>query len=603
MTGTTPLRFALSHLEGERRRIALASFWRAVYELAPLQMPILTGMIVDGLTGGSAKVYGVTLPLSDPGAVLGWAAMALAGLAVVHGYSAYARMVDAAKVGRSFVSRLRKAVFDQLNRLSLGVHQHYGAGELLDRAVNDTAHSRPLVEQFFIQGWAKLVRTGYPVVMLLILDARLALIALSVLPAQWGVSWLLHRRMHAAVRRTRESRSELTVTVKEGLDGVETLKTLRAGADWIGGMRRKAEVVEADELRSGRLSALLSGAVWLTTSLGIALTWWQGGLRVISGEMSVGTLVVFTGMVLFAYRPIRQLTSLASVYRRGLVSLERVQELLALPAAERVAEGEEPVEITHGRVEFREISFSHGPRRTLDRISMIFPARQLTAIVGRNGAGKTAVLRLLARLYEPEEGTILIDGQPLAGTSPASLREQMAVVPQHPVVFSGTVRENLTLANPDASHREMVDACSAASALDFIERLAHGFETLLGRRGQSLSGGEVHRLAIARALLTHPKILLLDEPTSALDTESASSLIETLLRLRSEGMTVIVVGHQLGTVRRADHIVVMDAGRVVASGCHESLLLRSRHYSGLFGAPVPDALPTGGNGRGSGVYV
>ncbi|MBA3553571.1 MAG: ABC transporter ATP-binding protein, partial [Gemmatimonadales bacterium] len=579
MSGSGPLRFALSHTGGERRRIAGAAFWRAVYELTPLQVPILTGMIVDGLTRGRATLYGVALPPSDPAAILRWAGLALAALAVLHGLSAYASAVTAARVGRGFVSRLRTVVFERLNRLSLDAHLHFGAGELLDRAVNDTAHTRPLVERFFIQSGAKVVRTGYPIAMLVFLDVRLALIALSVLPAQWGVSWLLHRRMHAAVRRTRESRSELTTTVKESLDGVETLKTLRASVDWTGGMRRKAQAVEADELRSGRLSALLRGSVWLTTSLGIALTWWQGGLRVLSGEMTVGTLVVFTGMVLFAYRPIRQLTNLASAYRRGLVSLERVQELLALPEAEAAAGEEQPLRLTEGRVEFREVSFSHGARRVLDRVSLIAPARQLTAIVGRSGAGKSAVLRLLAQLYEPEEGTILIDGQALARTTSASLREQLAVVPQHPVLFSGTVRENLTLANPRATQRELVNACASSAALDFIGRLAHGFETRLGRRGQSLSGGEAHRLAIARALLTHPKILLLDEPTSALDPESALALVETLLRLRSGGMTVIVVGHQLGTVRLADRIVVIDGGRVVASGCHESLILQSRVYS------------------------
>jgi len=603
MSASGPLRFALSHLGTGRHQIAYAAFWRVVYELAPLQVPILTGMIVDGLTRGRATLYGITLPSSEPAAILRWAGLALAGLAIVHGFSAYASAVTAARVGRGFVSRLRMVVFDRLNRLSLDAHLHYGAGELLDRVVNDTAHTRPLVERFFIQSWAKLVRTGYPIAMLVFLDLRLAFIALSVLPAQWGVSWLLHRRMHAAVRRTRESRSELTVTVKENLDGVETLKTLRTSANWTGGMRRKAEAVEADELRSGRLSALLRGSVWLTTSLGIALTWWQGGLRVLSGELTVGTLVVFTGMVLFAYRPIRQLTNLASAYRRGLVSLERVQELLTLPKADVVARGEEPLQLTNGQVEFRQVSFSHGARRVLDRINLVAPARQLTAIVGRSGAGKSAVLRLLARLYEPEEGMILIDGQALAGTAPASLRDQLAVVPQHPVLFSGTVHENLTLANPQATQPEIVDACASAAALDFIGRLPHGFETRLGRRGQSLSGGEAHRLAIARALLAHPKILLLDEPTSALDTESAVALVETLLRLRSGGMTVIVVGHQLGTVRHADRIIVMDAGRVVAWGRHESLILQSRLYRELFGSVAPAVPSQGENGRRPSLHV
>jgi ABC-type multidrug transport system fused ATPase/permease subunit len=238
----------------------------------------------------------------------------------------------------------------------------------------------------------------------------------------------------------------------------------------------------------------------------------------------------------------------------------------------------------------------------LNQVNLAIEPRQFVAVVGRAGAGKSSLLRLVPRLYDPNQGRVFIDGQGLDTVSLESLRAQVALVPQQPTLFTGTILENLRLGRPDASRRDVEAACAASGALEFIEHLADGFHTRVGRAGRSLSGGQVQRLAIARALLHRPRILLLDEPTSALDTESETLLVATLRRLGGE-MTVVVAAHRPRTVRFADTIVLLDGGRVVREGTHDELLRRCQPYADLFatellspvsptdGGSIPPRLP------------
>jgi len=241
--------------------------------------------------------------------------------------------------------------------------------------------------------------------------------------------------------------------------------------------------------------------------------------------------------------------------------------------------------VERGAVAFQNVSFAYQEEPVLEGVNFEAAPRQLTAFVGRSGSGKSSVLRLIARLYDPSEGRVRIDGQTLSGVTLRSLRRQVAVVPQHSTLFSMSVLENLRLGAPEASRAEVEVACEAAHALGFIEALPNGFETKVGRRGVSVSGGEAQRLAIARAILIRPRVLLLDEPTSALDAESESAIVKAMLRLREE-MTVIVVGHRLGTIRHADHVILIDEGRVVEEGTHETLSTRSSLYHELFHGDV-----------------
>lgn len=584
MKERSPLRMALYHLRHCKARLAWALLWRSCFVLAPMQIPLLTGIIVDALTGKATIFYGWRLPPTAAGS-LAVAVLGLLVVAVLYGLSAYLSQQAGAHLSRHFVARLRTAVFEKLTQLSLDIHQRYGVGELLDRAISDTGGLRLFVERLFVQTLTNLLRVTYPIVLLVSIDLWLALIALAVLPGQWLITRRLQQQLHAATRQRRATRSDLVNLVKEHLDGIETIKTLQAERAAVAQMNQGAEQLEEDEIKTSRLSATVSGVVWLFTSVGLALTWWLGGQQVLAGEMTLGALVAFTGFVALAYQPMRQFTNTLKTYRQGAVGLERIQDLLDLPSSIQVAATATPLQVTHGTVEFQQVAFAYGEQPILDHLTVTLPGHLLTAVVGRSGSGKSSVLRLIARLYDPTAGQVLIDGQPLTAVTLASLQTQVAVVPQRPLLFSGTVLDNLHLAQPTATVAAIEEACRQAGALDFIQRLPQGFATLLGKGGASLSGGELQRLAIARALLRSPQILLLDEPTSALDAEAEAALVATLLHLRRT-MTVILVSHRVETVRQADWIVVMDAGQVVAQGDHRTLLKRSDLYGDLFGPTV-----------------
>jgi ABC-type multidrug transport system fused ATPase/permease subunit len=306
-------------------------------------------------------------------------------------------------------------------------------------------------------------------------------------------------------------------------------------------------------------------------------------MRVLEGEMTVGALVAFTGFAELAYRPFRRFTDIVRTYRAGMASLERVQELLDVPSSVRIQADARPILVSAGRIALRDVSFAHADQDALRGVNLEIAAGELTAIVGPSGAGKSSLLRLIARLCDPDSGAVLIDGQPLHKATLESVRLRLAFVPQRPVIFSGTLLDNVCLGRPEASLDEVRAACAAASALEFIERLEKRFDTRLGQHGASLSAGEIQRIAIARALLTRPKILLMDEPTAALDSESEAAVVNALRALHGE-MTVVVVGHRAEAVRNADRVVLLDGGCVVAEGTHEELLIQSPLYQKLFGA-------------------
>lgn len=585
MNATSPFRLALSLLSRQKGWFAAALVGRGIWELIPMQVPILAGAMVDGLTGKGISIYGVTWPEATPADVVQCVTLVLLGLAFAYGVSAWASTLAGAKLARKVVTELRKTLLEKITLLSIDHHQFYGSGALLDRALRDTGRMWSFTQRVFIRTLTNAVRAVYPIVMLVVIDPGLALLALSFAPLQWLGSWRLQRQLQTATHISMDSHADLTTMVKEHFDGIETIKTLNADHRAIAHLHGLMDRVEAHELSASTLSAYMRGAVWGVTSLGSALTWWQGGLRVIAGDMSLGTLVIFTGFVEFAYRPFRRFTDIAKTYRKGLASLEQIHSMLQTPSSVRVKPHAKPIRMTAGQITFQNVTFTYGQQTVLAQVNLDIQPRQLTAITGRSGAGKSSLLRLIPRLYDPDQGQILVDGQPLHQVTLASLRSQIAVVPQQPVIFSGTILENLQLAQPEAFRQEIERACAAAGALGFIEALDQGFRTRVGRAGQGLSGGQAQRLAIARALLRRPQILLLDEPTSALDAESEMVVVETPRQLRDE-MTVVMVGHRLSTIRVADWIVLMEGGQVIAEGQHGALLARASRNEYVFTTDV-----------------
>jgi ABC-type multidrug transport system fused ATPase/permease subunit len=468
-------------------------------------------------------------------------------------------------ISRNLAFELQNVLIRKLEFLSLDIHTKYGAGDLLNRTLIDTNNVRPFVEATIIKSITNVVRISYPLLMLFVIDSALASVVSLMLPVQFLIIRNLQSRIGEASRQLRKDKARLTMLQKENLDGVETIQTSSAEIYAIQKISNQIQKVEEAQVTIQRYYGRMMGFAWGLTALGVALSWSLGGLKVLSGDITLGQLVIFSGFVLFAYTPVRKLTQTVKEHHRGLVAMRHIQEILETSSSIEESENSTDLKIIQGSIIFRNVSFSFKERQKnriiLDNISINIKPKSLTSIVGRSGSGKSSILKLISRLYDPLEGQVLIDGQDIRNVSIQSLRSQIAVVPQVPVIFTGTIMENIRLANPDASDIEIKQACVNADALKFIRKFKKGLDTVIGQRGVKLSEGEVQRIAIARALLKKAKILLLDEPSSAIDPESTASILNTLNRLKKD-ITIVLVNHNREAIDKTDNIITIDNKRV-----------------------------------------
>ena len=571
-------------LKGHKILLVSALFTRALWEIVPMQVPILAGAMVDGLNGSPVMIYGVDLSALNVQQVVNLAATSLGILAIAYGVSAYAYTVTGSRLGELFVADLRRKVAQKILQLPLSKQQQLGTGELLDRTVNDTGRLRTFIDQVVIRTSTNFLRIGYPMFMLLILDWYLALLALSVIPAQWIVSTRLQKRLFTLTQESLAARAKLTLDVSETLGGAETIQSINSEESRRRISEKDIQNVARLQRKTNQLTACIRATVWLATGLGIALVWWQGSQNVAAGGMTVGTLIVFTGFMEFAYRPFRFFPKVVKSFEQGRASIQRISELLEIPTIDQRSANLPELCLKQGEISFSEVRMAYQGEEVIRGINLKVESNQLTAFVGPSGSGKSTLLRLISRLYEKSAGEILIDGQSIDQVRLASLRSQIAFVPQQSKVFSGTIYENLLAGNPEATDQEVRQACMDGGAWEFIERLPEGWCTIVGPDGIALSGGQSQRLAISRALVCQPKILLLDEPTSALDSKSQEHVMESLYKLK-EKVTIVLVGHRVSTFSEADKIVLIEDGQISAEGTHDKLVDESVEYQELaFGA-------------------
>lgn len=559
--GASPLRFVFRGLGAHRGTLVAALAWSFLFVVVPMQVPLLTGYLVSGITGQGANFFGL-VPLASPTEVLAVAAAGLALAAAGYGVTAYLSTASVSELSRRFVADLRKALLHKVNTSSVEVQERFGSGELLSRILVDTQSTREFVETVFFSTVQNILRVAYPVIVLFLLSPAIALVAAAFLPVQYVVTRHLQRRLREATRVARTTQGELTARVKENLDGLETIQTSNAEGTAVRALWAESDRLATDQIAARVYGGLNTGATWAITSLGLAVTWWLGGLAVLGGSMSLGVLVAITGYVVLLYTPMQRFTAVANVYQKGLVAFERIREVLGAPSRIRDDPAAPPLRVDEGRVEFDRVSFAYAGRPVLRDATLELAPRGVTILLGRNGSGKSTLLKLVSRLYDPTAGSVRVDGQDLRGVRLASLRAQVAVVPQRPFLFAGTIADNLRLGRPEATGEELALACRDAGALDFVLRQPGGFSSRIGPGRLSLSGGEAQSIAIARALLRRPRILLLDEPNSALDAEAEDRLVATLEGLRGR-MTVAVIAHHAGALlRAADRVIVLEGGAV-----------------------------------------
>ena len=553
--------------------------WRAQLLLTGLAIVISTAMsLVPPYVASKAIDDGIIK--NDVGA-LDVALVVLAVAVALYALASAAQTYASAWIAQRAIASLRSRMFAHLQVLSPSFYDRTQTGELISRITNDVEQIENLVSMgltVIAGGILALVGT---IVAMFLLDAELAVIALWVFPASFAAMAVWGRVARPLFRRTRETIAGLSAYLQETVGGIRVVRSFGQEA------RHRARFEQLNQ-RDGRAqlatnvaSSVFSGAMALIAPLGVTVILIVGGLQVKDGVQSIGVVVAFIAYFQRLFAPLAQMRSLASFYTQGGAALDKINALLEEQPAVRERPGALPLKRAAGEVRVEGVSFSYDEERTvLEDVDLTFPAGGVTALVGGNGAGKSTLVSLIARFYDPTAGRILIDGNDIREVTLASLRRSVSMSLQDSALLSGSVRDNLLLAKPDATDAEIESTLADLGGLEIVDRLPDGLDTEVGEGGASLSAGQRQVVALARTVMTRPSIFVLDEFTSGLDVVSEARLLEALDRLLT-GRTRIVIAHRLGTVRRADQIVVMEAGRVVEAGDHDTLVARGAAYARL----------------------
>ena len=503
----------------------------------------------------------------------------LVGLALAKGILIYLQRTASEKIGQRMIYELRLDLYRQLQSLAMPFFKNASTGRIMLRFMGDISAILDMITDGFLRALMDATTILTVATVILVLNWKLALVVMSVLPFYALTFLKFSPALRLTGRMARNERSALSGTLQEKIAGRIVVKAYHQE-------RAEEALVESQTARlrdwlikkariGGKLAALANVAV----AIGGALVLWIGGNEVLNDRMTKGGLMAFYALAAMLFPPLRRLARTNETYQSARVSLDRILDFFDTTEPLKERDGTNELRVMRGDVRFEDVRFSYVPGVPVLRgISLEIRGGQVVALVGSNGAGKTTLLSLLPRFIDPDSGRVRIDGQDLREVTLASLRRQIGIVTQEPFLFSGTIEENIRYGRPRATEEEVWQAAKVANAFDFITSLPRGFRTEVGERGQRLSGGQIQRIALARAVINNPPILILDEATSAVDAESDRLIREALLRLM-QGRTVFVIAHRVSTVQRADRILVMDAGQIVEEGRHEALYLKNGLYT------------------------
>jgi ABC-type multidrug transport system fused ATPase/permease subunit len=494
-------------------------------------------------------------------------------------------------VGQRMLQKMRGDMVRHIQRLPLQYFDRTPAGVVVSRVINDVQTVNELLSNGIVQALSDVLTLCFTVIVMVVLAPKLALVTFAVMPLMVIAVWIFTDKAKVAYRRARITVATLTGEFAESFAGVRVVQAFAREAssqehfDELNNDNRVANI------QANTLSSMLLPVVELCNAAATVSVIAYGGWLMVNGsEVTLGVLVAFLAYITRFFQPIRTLTQFYNQLQAATAAAEKVFELLD----EQVTVYEAPHPVTlprvRGEVEFRDVTFSYGREPVLEGVSFHADPGEMIALVGHTGAGKTTIASLLSRFYDPVEGLILLDGYDLRDISFETLRKSVGLVLQDNFLFSGTIADNIRYARPDASDADILAAARVANANEFIQRMPNGYETQVLERAANLSLGQRQLIAIARAVLADPRVLILDEATSNIDSQTELLVQQALGKLLA-GRTSLVIAHRLSTIRAADEVLVLDAGQVIERGTHQELLRRRGHYFDLYQQQFAEMVP------------
>jgi ATP-binding cassette, subfamily B, bacterial len=553
---------------------------------ANLAQPWPLKIVLDYLLQSKKPPPWMAMPLHWIGpnrlAILNFAVLAVAIIAIVGAISSYLENYLTTSVGQSVMHDLRRTLYHHIHRLSLAEHDEKRTGDLISRVTTDIEAIQSFVTTALL-GIVNSILTLVGIIgIMLYLNWRFTLISLAIAPALFVVVYIFTRRIKKASRAVRKKESELLSIVQEVFSSIRVVKAFaREDYEERRFERQSLENVET-ALMARNLKGTLAPIVDVIVAIGTCLMLGYGARLVLAGRLTAGDLVVFLLYLGMMYKPMRDLSKMTDTVSKAEVGFDRIREVLETESGMRDQPRARRARRFQGKIEFDKVSFGYEPDQLiLKDVSFEIESGQVAAFVGPTGGGKTTIISLIARFYDPLSGQVKIDGTDIRNYTMKSLRQQISFVLQETLLFRAPVWENIAYGRPEANRSEIIRAAKLANAHEFIEEMAEGYNTMVGERGVTLSGGQRQRIAIARAVIRNTPILVLDEPTSGLDAVSEQTVFEALDRLM-EGKTCIVIAHHLATIRRADIIFVVKDNTLVERGTHDELLAAGGVYSELY---------------------
>ncbi|MGD0780362.1 MAG: ABC transporter ATP-binding protein [Dehalococcoidales bacterium] len=545
--------------------ISIGAGGMLVRTLATLAAPYLVGLATDRIIGHDFSGLGIVVILYVVMALLTWGGQYLENV-----YLAYA--------GQAIIYRMRTEMFDHLQRLSLSFFDTHKVGKLMSRVQNDVSQIQELVTQGILTMVTSLLTLVGIAIIMISMSPRLALITLAVIPFMILMTIVWQKYARKAFIQVRRAIATVNSQLQEDMSGVRVIQSLSREEE---NMEQFDQVNRAHldaNVTAVKLEALMMPMVMISTGVSFAIVIIVGGMQVLDSAMSIGALMSFLLYVQRFFDPVLELSMQYTDLQRAMASGARIFELLDV--APEIQDKSDAIELPlmKGEIVFKNMSFAYEQNKdVLHNINLAVKPGETVAIVGQTGSGKSSLVSLTARFYEVTKGSVTVDGYDVRSVTQQSLRRQIGIVPQDPILFSGTIEENIKFGRLDATHEQVIDVAKTVGAHHFISRLEKGFDTLVGQRGANLSAGQRQLICLARAILADPQILILDEATSNVDTNT-ERIMQRALRKLTKGRTCLTIAHRLSTVTKADRIIVLDKGKIIEEGSHKELLARQGLY-------------------------